>query len=260
MKQSILVGPLALVAILLAPLAPSSARAEPAVPGLEDVTRHMDDLYRSKSSHARLTMEITTKHFNRTMSVEAWTLGEKKSLIVIRRPARQAGMATLRTEGGLWNYAPRADRLIRVPATLLSEAWMGSHFSNDDIVREISYEKDYHTTLAWAVEGGQRLLQATMIPKRKAAVVYTRVVMFLTEKGWLPVRTDYYDKGAIVRRMHYSKVRTFGRRTLPTVMEIRPTDKPKEFTRVIWDDARFDLPIESSLFTPRGLRREAQRR
>ena len=104
------------------------------LPTVRDVVDYIDDLWRSESSHAQMTMTVVRKRGTRTLTVESWSMGDDAALMVIRNPAREAGTATLRTDDGLWNYAPRADRLIRIPSGLLSESWMGSHFTNDDVV------------------------------------------------------------------------------------------------------------------------------
>ena len=232
----------------------------PPVPTVKEVTAHLDDLYRAKSAHARFSMTIKTKYIDRTLELESWSIGEEESLVVVRKPAREAGLATLRTKKGMWNYAPRADRLMRIPSGLLGESWMGSHFTNDDLMRESSWESDYTSTIKVVTEGGKEVLMITMIPKPEAAVVYTKVEMRLTREGWFPLRSDYYDEGDIVRTMHFKKIKAFGNRKIPTVMEVIPADKPNERTVVTYEDMVFDAKVESSLFTPRGLRRAARRR
>lgn len=247
------------ISLALAAAGPVWAQAPP-LPAQADVVKHLDDLYRSKSSIGTFTMEVKTKNYERTMTMEQWSIGQDEALIVIRKPEREAGTATLRTEQGLWNYAPRADRLIRIPSGLLSESWMGSHFTNDDLMRESSYDDDFDTTMSWVDEGGRRLLQLSMVPKPDAAVVFTKIVFLLTGEGWLPVRADYYDEGDVVRRMHFKDVKTYSGRKMPSVMEVIPEDKKGEFTRVRYDAMEFDVPVDRSLFTPRGVKRKAQQR
>lgn len=259
-----LVGALGLVAP--APAAHAAAPTQPAsspaltLPSVQTVTDHLNQLYRSKSSHGTVRMGVVTKHYKRELSMEMWSRGEDFGLVVIRSPAREAGTATLMTDKGMWTYAPRADRLMRLPSSLLSESWMGSHFTNDDLMHESSYTTDYTTTLSWGQHDGQRVLVATMIPKAEAAVVYTKVVQKLTAKGWLPLVAEYYDGDDVVRRIWSRDVRDLGGRRVPTKMVVEPTDKPGESTTVTYERMEWDLDVPSSRFTPRGLRREAGRR
>ena len=268
-----LVGLLGLVALppsanAAAPAPPASSPAptppgsSPALtlPSVQEVTDHLNQLYRSKSSHGTVRMGVVTKHYKRELSMEMWSRGEDFGLVVIRSPAREAGTATLMTDKGMWTYAPRADRLMRLPSSLLSESWMGSHFTNDDLMHESSYTTDYTTTLSWGQHDGQRVLVATMIPKAEAAVVYTKVVQKLTAKGWLPLVAEYYDGDDVVRRIWSRDVRDLGGRRVPTKMVVEPTDKPGESTTVTYERMEWDLDVPSSRFTPRGLRREAGRR
>lgn len=233
-----------------------SARAQ-ALPSVADVTDHLDDLYRSSSSYAVMTMIVVRERGTRELTAESWSRGVDESLIVIRSPAREAGTATLRTGDGLWNYAPRADRLIRVPSGLLSESWMGSHFTNDDLLRETSYLDDHEGSVAWVEIGGSRYLEVTMTPKPDAPVVYTRLVYLLVPDTWTPRRAEYYDEGELVRTMTFDQVQTVSGRQIPMRMVLQPADDPNERTEVIYTDLQLDIPVDGSMFSRRGLRRVA---
>ena len=248
--------PAAAIAVALAGCAaPCVAQAAPDVDAVLD---HLDDLYRASSSHAVMTMTVVRERGTRELTLESWSRGMDDALIVIRGPAREAGTATLMTDEGLWNYAPRADRLIRIPSGLLSESWMGSHFTNDDLLRETSYREDYTASAAWADEPGGRLLRITLTPRPEAPVVYSRVEFHLTPDDWVPVRTDYYDGDRIVRTMRYSDVDTVSGRRLPMTLTIVPTDAPDERTEVVYHTLELDVSVDDDLFTRRGLRRVAR--
>ncbi len=224
---------------------------------MDEVLDHLDELYRSSSSRAVMEMRVERERGSRTLTLESWSRGEEDALIVIREPPREAGTATLRTEEGLWNYAPRADRLIRIPTGLLSEAWMGSHFTNDDLMRETSYDEDYDASLSWSERDGARWLQVTMTPKPDAPVVYTELRFLLTPDEWTPERWEYFDEGELVRVMTYHDVETVSGRPLPMRLVIRPTDAPDEYTEVVYQELELDVPVDAALFTRRGLRRVA---
>jgi outer membrane lipoprotein-sorting protein len=174
---------------------------------------------------------------------------------VIRDPPREAGTATLRTEEGLWNYAPRADRLIRIPTGLLSESWMGSHFTNDDLIRETTYDEDYQASLSWTERDGARFLQVAMTPRPGAPVVYTELRFLLTAEEWIPDRWEYYDEGELVRVMTFFDIESVGGRPLPLRLVIQPIDEPQERTEIVYTELQLDVPVDPELFTRRGLRR-----
>jgi len=243
--------------ILLALLTTTAVSGQE-LPTKEAVIEHLDELYRSESSHAVMEMTVVNERGTRELRLESWSKGEDEALIVIRSPAREAGTATLRTEEGLWNYAPRADRLIRIPSGLLSESWMGSHFTNDDLMRETSYDEDYETALSWAERDGERYIQATMTPKPDAPVVYTKLVFLITPDEWIPVLWEYYDEGEVVRTMRFEDVRTVSGKPLPMRLVLQPTDEPDERTVVEYVELELDVPVDDALFTRRGLRRVAR--
>ena len=247
-----IVGLLALVALM----APGTAAAQ-RLPSLDEVVDHLDDLYRSSSSHAVMTMTVVRERGTRELTLESWSRGEDEALIVIRSPAREAGTATLRTTEGLWNYAPRADRLMRIPTGLLSDSWMGSHFTNDDLMRETSYDDDYVSELSWATRDGERYLQVTMTPKPEAPVVYTKLVFLLTAEDWTPVLWEYWDEGRVVRTMRFEDIREVAGRRLPLRMIIQPADRPAERTEIRYQTLELDAAVDAELFTRRGLRRVA---
>jgi outer membrane lipoprotein-sorting protein len=219
---------------------------------------HLDDLYRSSSSHAVMRMEVVRERGTRELTLESWSRGEEEALVVIREPAREAGTATLRNEEGLWNYAPRADRLIRIPTGLLSDDWMGSHFTNDDLVRETSFDEDYATRLEWAVEDGDTLVRAVLTPRPDAPVVYTRIDYLVSRDDWIPIRAEYFDEGERVRTMVFGDVETVAGREIPLRMTLQPADEPDERTTVVYEELELDVGVDPSLFTRRGLRRVAR--
>jgi len=238
---------------------PPASAAEPApLPTVKQVTDALNDLYRAASSHARMTMKVVTKIYSRDMTLEAWTQGEDLATVVVRSPAREAGAATLRTDEGLWSYAPRGDRLGRIPSGLRSESWMGSHFTNDDLMRETDYTDDYATTLSWTEKDGHHFLLATMKPKPEAPVVYTRIDQLLDPERWFPVKAVYYDGSQIVRTTTFGDVQTISGRKVPMSIEVVPVDKPGESTRVVYEKLELGVAVDAGLFTQRGLRRVAK--
>ena len=240
-------------------LAPARAQTQAqALPDVKEVLDYVDELYRSQSSHSVMRMTVVRARGTRSLDMEGWSRGADESLVVIRAPAREAGAATLRTDEGLWNYAPRADRLIRIPAGLLSESWMGSHFTNDDLMRETSYLDDYEATLDRTERDVRAYLRATLIPKPEAPVVYSRLVFLIDPGNWVPVVAAYYDDEDVIRTMVFDDVRTVGGKPVPMRMTIQPVNEPDERTVVEYLELEFDIPVDAAMFTRQGLRRVAR--
>ncbi len=236
----------------------SSAATPPPLPSVRQVVDRLNNLFRTDSSEADFTMKVVTARYRRELTLHGWTRGMDEALIVVRSPAREAGAATLRSKEGLWVYAPRADRLVRLPSALLSESWMGSHFTNEDLVRETDFIRDYDTTLAWTDEGGQRLLQATLVPKPKTPVVWSRVVYLLDPVDFMPLRADYFDNDRISRTLVLSDPHVVSGRRVPFSLRMVPAEKPDELTVLEYRTLRFGVPVDPSLFTQRGLRQAAK--
>ena len=236
----------------------ASESAEKDLPSAEDVMKKLDDLYRANSSKATMVMTVEKPRGTRELELESWSKGDEKALIVIRKPAREAGTATLRTPDGLWNYAPRADRLIRIPSGLLSDSWMGSHFTNDDLMRETRYDDDYNGEVSIGEYEGDAVYKLTLKPKPDAPVVYSKLVFYVTKEDWVPRATEYYDKGDVVRKMAFSDVEKIDGKKVPMVMTMQPTDAEDEMTKVKYKELKFDVKVKEALFSRRGLRRVAK--
>jgi outer membrane lipoprotein-sorting protein len=249
---------LLLLALLAGPALASPAHAQLPVPDVNRLIDYIDDLYRAQSSYSSMRMTVVRERGTRELELESWSKGDDKALIVIRSPAREAGTATLRTEEGLWNYAPRADRLIRIPSGLLSDSWMGSHFTNDDLMRETSYLDDYDAVLSWVEQEGVSYLKATLTPKPEAPVVYSHMVFLVTPGDWVPVRTEYYDDGELIRSMSFERIETISGKKIPMRMIIVPEDGSEERTVVEYLELELDIPVDDQLFTRQGLRRAAR--
>ena len=239
-------------------LKPSTSSAQVPLPDVDRVMDYIDDLYRSESAYSRMRMTVVRERGTRELEMESWSRGDDEALIVVRSPARDAGKATLRTDEGLWSYGPRADRLIRIPSGLLSESWMGSHFTNDDLMRETSYLDDYDAALSTEERDGVTYLKATLVPKPDAPVVYSELVFLITREDWVPVRSEYYDDGEMVRAWAFDDIRTISGKKIPMRMTIIPVDKPEERTVVEYLELELDVPVDSQLFTRQGLRRAAR--
>ena len=109
----------------------------------KEILDKVDDLYRGTSSHGKMTMEVVTSHWNRTLSLEFWSKGKDKSLVRILAPLKEKGTATLRSGNEIWNYLPKVNRVVKLPSSMMSASWMGSHFTNDDLVKQSRFADDY---------------------------------------------------------------------------------------------------------------------
>jgi len=217
----------------------------------------VDDLYRGKSAHGKMTMKVTTAHWTRELSLEFWDKGKDRSLLRILAPQKEKGTATLKAGKEMWNYLPKVKRVIKVPSSMMGGSWMGSHFTNDDLVKESRMADDYETQISFeGMRDGLEVIELSSVPKKDAAVVWGKLVTVIRKADSIPLRLDFYDEDLhLTRRMTLSEVKKLGGRMVPTVNRMVPTDKPNESTEITYQQVEFDLDLADDLFTLRNLQR-----
>ncbi|UCD25746.1 MAG: outer membrane lipoprotein-sorting protein [Gemmatimonadota bacterium] len=222
----------------------------------QEIIDHVDRIMRGESSRGVATMDVVTENWERSMTMEVWSLGTEYSLIRITAPKKEEGTATLMADDEIWNYLPRVDRTIKIPASMMMGAWMGSHFTNDDLVKESRLIEDYDIEVSHDGDReGVRVWELTLTPKEEAAVVWGRIEYQVRQNDWMPTWARYYDEdGALVRTMSFSDYRQMGGRLVPAVMELIPEDKPEERTLVRYTELEFDIDIDENFFSLRALR------
>lgn len=232
------------------------ALAMGAEPTVEELLEATDDAARGEESVAVVSMQVKTDRYERSMKMKAWSKGTEHSLIRILEPAKDAGVSTLKVEDNLWNYLPKVDRTMKIPAGMMSGSWMGSHFSNDDLVRESRLSEDFTFEISKkpADEGSNGNYHITCTPKPDAPVVWGKVVVEV-EPRKVPVKVDYYDeKGELVRTMTYTDVQEVDGRLSPMTMTLTPHDKPGEFTRMTFSELDFDVDLDDGMFSLQSLK------
>ena len=214
----------------------------------------VDDVARGEASRALITMAVKTDRYERTVTMEAWSQGTDKSLVVIREPAKEAGVATLMVDDQLWNYMPKLDRTVKLPTAMMSDGWMGSHVTNDDLVKSSRMAEDYDARLTEQPVDGTGSYVLELTPKPTAPVVWGRVEVEISADE-LPVATRYYDEdGRLERTMSWEDVRDFGGQRVPAVMLVTPAESD-EYTRIEYVELEFDAEIDPATFTLQALRR-----
>lgn len=224
---------------------------------VDELIKHIDELWRGNTSRANMTMTVKTQRYQRTMTMEAWSRGSEYSLVVIREPIKDKGIATLKVKENIWNYLPKINRVTKVPSSMMSGSWMGSHFTNDDLVKESTFADDYTSSISFeGVRDGMKIYEITSIPKPDAAVVWGKVVMVIEQKKLSPTHALYYDEeGVLIRTMTFDQPRKIDNRTVPMRLTLQPEDKPEESTIFIYQDIEFEVPLKDSFFSLQNLQR-----
>jgi len=224
----------------------------------QQILDKLDKMYRGESSIGTYLMKIKTTHWERNLRIKSWTRNLDYTLIRIEYPKKEKGVATLKVENNLWNYLPKIKRVIKIPSSLMMGSWMGSHFTNDDLVKESTLANDYHHRITF--EGkreGQEVYEITLLPKEEAAVVWGKIIILIRKKDLMPLYQEYCDeKEKPVRKMILDDVKKMGGRLLPSSMKVIPYDKPGEFTEIIYVDIAFDMKLPETFFSLRNLKQQ----
>jgi hypothetical protein len=224
---------------------------------VDELIRHIDRLWRGETSRANMSMTVKTRRYERTMTMEAWSRGKDYSLVLIREPVKDKGIATLKVEENIWNYLPKINRVTKVPSSMMSGSWMGSHFTNDDLVKESTFEDDYDSTITFEGErDGKAIYEMTAMPKPDAAVVWGKVVMLISQQSLAPFEARYYDEeGVLIRTMVFDQPQLIDGRTVPMRMSLQPEEKPDESTVIVYHDIVFGVELEPTFFSLQNLKR-----
>ena len=249
---------LLVAALVLTPFA--SARAAAPAPDSPEfpayVMSRLDDLFRGESSHGVLRMHVKTENFTRTMSMEAWSKGKDHSLIRILSPKKERGTATLMSGNDVFTYLNKTGRTVKITGGMLGASWMGSHFTNDDLVRRTRMSDDYEIVKTFSgVLAGVAVHVFALTPKPNAPVVWGKLEVVVRQDDLQPLRHVFYDEdGKRVREQVFSDHRDISGRRIPTKMLMRPLDGSGEYTEVSYEKLEFDVALSDEFFSLQRLK------
>lgn len=245
--QVVFTGVLAFVSAVFMPHAMAAAQTDPLA-----LLKKVDELYRSTQATAIMRMHIVTPNWERTMEMESWSRGMEDTFIRVLSPKKDRGVATLKLDQDMWNYFPKINKTIKVPPSMMMGSWMGSDFTNDDLVREVSLAEDYHVAMQ---EEGEHLL-LILTPKTTTVTVWAKIEVLIQSEDLMPLEQRYYnEKGERVRTMSFDQVRDFSGKRLPARMVMTPHSKQGHKTIVEYIQLDFDAPITDDIFSLRNLQK-----
>ena len=226
------------------------------MPKVEDVVRRLDDLYRTSASSGHVELFARTETQVRHLKMRVWSKGMDKSLIIIDEPAREAGTVTLKVGNNLWNYLPKISRTIRIPPSMMLSSWMGTDFTNDDLVKDTSYQRDFTTRIV-GPSTDPKGWQGVMEVRPGVVGRWQKIEWVVNEEGTLPVLARYFDrKGRLARTMRFTDVKTMGGRKIPSRMLLETVDQPGHSTELRYLDMKFDQKLPDNLFSLSQLERQ----
>lgn len=222
----------------------------------KDIVRKSDELIRSKSSYSEISMKIIKPDWSREMRMKVWAIEPDYALVLITAPARDKGSVTLKRQKEVWNYIPAVRRVIKIPPSMMLQGWMGSDFTNDDLVRQSSIVTDYNQKIVGSEKiAGYDCYKIEMIPRPEAGVVWGKVLLWISKKGFMQMQAEYYDEDdVLIKSMTGSDVRKLGGRTFPTHWEMAPRDKPGQKTIMEYHAIEFNKKLNSRFFSQQNMK------
>jgi outer membrane lipoprotein-sorting protein len=222
-----------------------------------EIVKKADELMRAKSSYSEITMKIVKPDWSREMSMKVWALEPDYAIIYITAPARDKGTVTLKRKTEVWNWLPSAQKVIKIPPSMMLQSWMGSDFTNDDLVKESSVIKDYtHILLGEEKMAGLDCYKIQLNPKPDAGVVWGKLITWIAKDTYLEPKVEYYDEdGFLVKSFIGSDAQVMDGRRIFTHWEMIPEDKPGDKTIMDYTKIEFNIKIDESFFSEQNMKR-----
>lgn len=223
----------------------------------KEIIQKVDDNMQGESSTSTLKMSVVRPRYTRTITLKSWSLGKKNFMGYVTAPAREKGQVTMKVDQEMWQYTPSINRLIKLPPSMMSQGFMGSDYSNDDLVKQSSIVEDYKQTLqSEALIDGHNCYVIKLIPHKGSDVVWSRVIYWVDKENFVVRKSTYYDEENILVRTIYGKdVKLFGTHYVSTILEIIPAEEPENKTIIETLKMRFNVSLSTRFFTQQRMKR-----
>ena len=247
MQGGVVVGRKFLVAILAAMIAAPTLAA---TPNADAILRQTFENYRASSSESTVAMTVHRPDWERRLQMKGWTRGDNEALVRFVAPAKDAGNATLKLGDGAWVFNPKLNQVIKLPGSMMSQSWMGSDFSYNDLSKSEDIITEYtHRLTATAQVDGHTVWTIEATPKPGAPVVWGKVALQVRDDYVLMGETFFDQDMKPARRMTADRITTLAGRPYPVSMTMHPLDQPNQWTRIETSDAQFNVALPAYLFT-----------
>ncbi len=216
----------------------------------KDIVRKADDKMRGKTSEAELLIRTSRPTWQREMTLKTWMKGSSYAMILILSPVKDKGIVFLKRNKEVWNWIPALERSIKLPPSMMTQSWMGTDFTNDDLVKESSLLEDYtHSLIGDTIIMGRSCHLIEMVPKPEAAVIWGKLIVCIDKKDFIELHTRFYDEeGILINTMNADNVKEMDGRLIPTHLEMIPADKKNQKTEIIYTKILFNRSIDDNFF------------
>ena len=222
-----------------------------------EIIKKASDNRFGKTSFGIMKMKIIRPKWSRTLEMKNWSKGEDYSLVLITAPAKEKGQVFLKRKNEMWNYIPKISRMIKLPPSMMSQGWMGSDYSNDDIINQNSLLDNYDHKIAGSEKsGGKDCYKIESVPKKDADIVWGKKISWISKDDFFMMKSESYDEdGFLVRTETASDIKTFGTKKLPSKYTIVPADEEGYKTVFEIVTIKFDIKLDDSFFSQANMKR-----
>ncbi len=222
-----------------------------------EIVKKADEKMQGNSSQSEMEMTLVRQTWQRSLTFKNWTLGTEYALTLITAPAKESGQSFLKLKNDMWNWNPMVNKIIKLPPSMMSQGWMGSDYTNDDVLKESSIVVDYtHKIIGIENLTGSDCWKIELTPNEKAAVVWGKIIMWISKQDYMQLKIEYYDEDMVLIKTHTgSEIKNMGGRTIPTRFEIIPADKPFQKTIVVIKSILWDKDIPVSFFSQQNMKK-----
>jgi outer membrane lipoprotein-sorting protein len=227
-------------------------------PSATDIVRKADEKFNGeKSSYSVMSMKVIRPEWQRTIELKSWTLGKDYSLALITAPAKETGQTFLKRGSEMWSWNPSIGRLIKLPPSMMSQGWMGSDYTNDDILRESSVVNDYtHEIIGEEEIDGRSCYKIKMTAREDASIVWGRQIRWIDKKDFLVLKAELYDEdGYLVRTETGSDIKIMDGRAITSKIELSPEEEPENKTLIEIREIKFNISIDEGYFSQQNMKK-----
>ena len=223
----------------------------------DEIIQKAEDRMRGTTMYAEMTVTTIRPKWQREMKIKSWTKGENLSVTLVMSPAKDKGTVFLKRKSEIWNYIPSIERTIKMPPSMMSQSWMGTDMTNDDLVRESSLKNDYNKKILGSetIEGLD-CYKIQLTPKDGVNSIWGKVIIWISKEDYLQLKTEFYDEdNALVNTIKGLSVKMMGGKMVASVMEVIPANKKGQKTRMTYTALQFDIEIKDEMFTTQYMKR-----
>ena len=222
-----------------------------------EIVRKTDEkLNGEMTGYSVMSMTIIRPAWQRTVEFRGWSMGDDYALTLITAPAREKGQTFLKRKNEMWSWNPSISRLIKLPPSMMSQGWMGSDYTNDDILRESSVVEDYTHTIDGEEEiFGRQCYKVKLLAKPDSDVLWGHQLWWIDNKEFIVLKAELYDEdGTLVRTEYGKEMKILDGRFLPTIIELIPADSPGNMTVLKIIEMKFNVKMEESFFSQQNMK------